>query len=630
MKVIINFAVMNNTLYMTTHREKQEMTFFQASWNRLKKNVNSKSNLQHTHTGLSFLLLLLSFLYFGSVYTFHLHEQEQLQLFLFTPDYFWQTLSHPGGLSDYISRFVTQFFCRPLFGAFLIALLLVALQRHLLVLTRCYKEGVAFEPLTFIPPIFFWCLMGNDNYLLGGLISALFVLPFAWLYAQIHGRKSRFIYAAIATPLLYWMVGAPFVLFPIFALTLEYFCYRTKIGSMIVPIIVSVLLVILPPLLTKQFLLQDTLHRLWWGGDFWRYPYSYPVQLPVFWALCLIPILFRWFPTIAARSRKGWLFFSALAIVVLLCGAFFVRRSIDIPKEEVMAYDYYTRTRQWKEVIKLADYRMPRSPLSIACLNLALCKEDRMGEMFHYHQSGPEGLFPTFVRDFTVPFISGEIYFQLGFINTAQRYAFEAMEALPDYQMSVRSIVRLAETNIINGEDVVALKYLHILQHTLFYRKWATRVIAKMKEGTALDDNVEWKNLSHRRSQNDFIFQPNEMDKMMGLMLMQQWGDQELFNYLLAYSLLKRDLPHFLECYRLGDYHGVRFNPIPQCYQEALYYIWMNTKHDPTEDIPYSINANVISDYDTFRSILSSYRHPQPMLQTQFSTSYWYYLYFRK
>ena len=153
MKVIINFAVMNNTLYMTTHREKQEMTFFQASLNRLKKNVNSKSNLQHTHTGLSFLLLLLSFLYFGSVYPFHLHYQEQLQLFLLTPEYFWQTLSHPGGLSDYFSRFVTQFFCRPLFGAFLIALLLVALQRHLLVLTRCYKEGVAFEPLTFIPPI---------------------------------------------------------------------------------------------------------------------------------------------------------------------------------------------------------------------------------------------------------------------------------------------------------------------------------------------------------------------------------------------------------------------------------------------------------------------------------------------
>ncbi|KAA6305365.1 hypothetical protein EZS27_042983, partial [termite gut metagenome] len=41
-------------------------------------------------------------------------------------------------------------------------------------------------------------------------------------------------------------------------------------------------------------------------------------------------------------------------------------------------------------------------------------------------------------------------------INTAQSFAFEAMEVIPDYQKSVRCIKRLAETNLINSQYEVA------------------------------------------------------------------------------------------------------------------------------------------------------------------------------
>ena len=55
---------------------------------------------------------------------------------------------------------------------------------------------------------------------------------------------------------------------------------------------------------------------------------------------------------------------------------------------------------------------------------------------------------------------------------------FEAMEAIPDYKKSGRAYMRLAETNLINGQYAVAAKYLRALQHTLFYKKWATNAMS--------------------------------------------------------------------------------------------------------------------------------------------------------
>ena len=58
-------------------------------------------------------------------------------------------------------------------------------------------------------------------------------------------------------------------------------------------------------------------------------------------------------------------------------------------------------------------------------------------------------------------------------INTAQRFTFEAMESIPNFNKSSRCFKRLAETNLINGQYEVAAKYLRALRKTLFYKDWA-------------------------------------------------------------------------------------------------------------------------------------------------------------
>ena len=75
-------------------------------------------------------------------------------------------------------------------------------------------------------------------------------------------------------------------------------------------------------------------------------------------------------------------------------------------------------------------------------------------------------------------FLLSEISLSVGIVNMSQRSAFEAMEAIPNYNKSARALCRLVETNIITGQYDVARKYIAILEETTFYRGWARKMAA--------------------------------------------------------------------------------------------------------------------------------------------------------
>src|SRR5665648_797293 len=100
---------------------------------------------------LSLAFGIIVFLFFAFIYPFHLNYQEQYQLFLFTGDYFFGYMAKPGGFSDYIGNFFTQFFFYSWVGAIIIALLLTLLQRAVWLISKRLGAKSLFVPLTFIP-----------------------------------------------------------------------------------------------------------------------------------------------------------------------------------------------------------------------------------------------------------------------------------------------------------------------------------------------------------------------------------------------------------------------------------------------------------------------------------------------
>jgi hypothetical protein len=571
----------------------------------------------------------LVFLFFAFLYPFHLNYQEQYQMFLFTGDYFFGFLAKPGGFSDYIGNFFTQFFFYSWVGAIIIASLLTLLQRLVFSISKTLVAKSLFVPLTFIPSILYWGLLLDENYLLGGVVVMLLVATFIFVYTLLKQITSRAIFVLISIPILYWLAGGTFLLLPLFAIALEITTHEMKKSHLFSFAVGCMILSLTVPIFCKYSFLQYPMSRVWLGANFYRFPIISPFSVGLIGLLIIvIPFVLRFLTN--RFKPKSPVFILALQISVLLIGGYLlIGQMSDMKKEELMAYDFNVRMRKWDRVIKLADKKAPSSPLSVTCLNLALAKEGLLSErMFYYYQNGVEGLLPDFTRDFTIPMIAGEVYYHLGFINTAQRYAFEAMEALPDYQKSVRSVMRLAETNLINGNYAVAEKYLFLLQKTFYYRLWATNALKTMKDENKITQHPEWGKLRQFRTREDFLFSEGEKDMMLGVLFSQNKENKMAYEYLMAYCLLTKDLKHFMQYIPLG--RTLNYKAIPNSYQEALMYVWEKTNTDPTKEIPYQVTPFIQSRVKSFERLNSSQNNGDPKLFAEFSNTYWYYLQFRK
>ena len=140
---------------------------------------------------------------------------------------------------------------------------------------------------------------------------------------------------------------------------------------------------------------------------------------------------------------------------------------------EEMRYDMLMRTQDWEEISALYDARPSQS---LAVRNAVLVAKLNRHEISQVDVLQGLVLSKEALRSIASAFLMSELSMQIGMVNIAQRTAFEAMEAIPNYNKSARALRRLVETNIVTGQYEVALKYIALLEQTLFYRDWARRM----------------------------------------------------------------------------------------------------------------------------------------------------------
>ena len=163
--------------------------------------------MKHLHLICTLLFGVAVFLFFGLAYPHHLHYQEQYQLFLFDSTYVWEIVSLPGGISDLLGRFCTQFFLFAWVGAFIIALLLSAVQ---LLTFRLINVQWSYG-LTFVPSFLLWLFMLDENALMSGIWAILLTLLVACVIVRQTTGWTRRALLIVAIPILYllalWIMG---------------------------------------------------------------------------------------------------------------------------------------------------------------------------------------------------------------------------------------------------------------------------------------------------------------------------------------------------------------------------------------------------------------------------------------
>ena len=140
---------------------------------------------------------------------------------------------------------------------------------------------------------------------------------------------------------------------------------------------------------------------------------------------------------------------------------------------EEMTYDVLMRRKQWKAMTDRYE-KNPTESLAIRnAVLVALWSQQRISQQ--ELMSGLD-LSNQTLKSVSSAFLMSEVSLPISMVNISQRSAFEAMEAIPNYNKSARALHRLVETNIITGQYDVARKYIAILEETTFYRGWAQKM----------------------------------------------------------------------------------------------------------------------------------------------------------
>lgn len=597
---------------------------------------------KHLQGILSLLFAVAVALFWAFPYRCALSYQEQYQLFLFTPSYFTERISVPGGLADYVGEFITQFYYVYAIGAILLALVFFCLQRLTWVLMRRSGVSRSWYLLSFIPAVALWALMGNENVLLSFAIALLGMeeLMFHYIIVRDHSRGwvAPAVYLLIAVPVGYWLFG-PVVIGV--ALSATYNPYRPYETSQTLPeravksnsqtlltpygwALLSVLYFVAIVWLCGHFL-QYPYYKLFGGINYFRYPGIIPVMQWVVAALFALPLVVFYLPRLegkkAVRAEIAQLTIIVLATVPLL------HFSFDRATYELIDYDYLVRTHQWQRIIERAEKRQASSPMSVSCVNLSLAMQGQLCDrLFEFYQNGAEGLFPTFTRDMTSPLPTAEAFYQLGMVNDAERYAFEAQEAIPNYRKSGRLTRRIAQCEIINGNYAVAAKYLRMLEHSLFYRQWAKSQERFLYNSAAVKADPEYGRLGDIRiKRHDYLFSDQEMDQMLGLLLVdnKKYDNRMAYEYLIAYELLQRDLGRFMRYYPLGRF--VQFDHIPYAVQQVLIGSWLQ-RHNTLQGMPYSVDRQNVDATVAFIRAYMTNRNDPALNQPPLAYNAWHYL----
>ena len=480
--------------------------------------------------GLSVLFGIGVFLFWYVAYPHALSYQEQYQLFLWTGDYFWERLSVPGGLADWLGEFVVQFYYVEWLGALLLAILFVSLQRITgTVLMILFSEKMVSRRtvhvisviFSFFPSLFLIWLMGDPSVLLSLTVAVILALAVFLLMRHVNIG-----FDLLTIPVLYWLIGPMAWLYVILRIIRWSWKHVWSAGWMLAV-----------QLMAYAFLLpQWPLQSVMAGMGYYRVPLRWP-------------------------SLTGY----------------------DKDMYELIRQDYLVRNERWDEIVKRAGETQVRTPFWSNCVNLALAEKRLLADrMFDFYQSGADALIMPRTRDLTSMLPSAEAFWHLGMVNSAQRYMFDTQESILNGRKSGRCTKRIAECMIVNGHYQTAAKQIGLLKKSLFYRAWAEEADAMLGDEAKINAHPVYGRLRKLRYQENFLYSYEEIDKMFGLLFMRSLetgdGRQEVnkmaLDYFMGQMLLKGNVQGFQQYMGWVQQYG-GYRQMPLGYQDVARCIQM-------------------------------------------------------
>ncbi len=605
----------------------------------------------------SLLFALYSFWFLGIYKADLMFRLQELTLFLFDKAFFNEHLQSPGGLLEYAGKFLTQFFFYPWLGAIILTVLLLVWQWMLI---RAFELPKQLRLLSLLPLSMALLYIGMQEYSifvakyavlsqLAGMVLAVMPLFVARFFP---GTRTRILilamYILLAYPFFgfYALLGALLLWVRLFAAGQSAFQNKVQEVSqhqhqhqtktkhqpklLLRQLLLLLFLLAVPPLffvLSGQDINPKYLFA--YGLPVYDYPNS-----PLMWtALVACPLFLSGLSLLYLSKtnscRPLWwlnLLFFALAITFVQAGSY-----KDLNFKTQLAMERAISDNDWDKVLELA--REPnKSPnrLIVIYRNIALYNKNQLCEKMFTFPNSDE---PFHTKNSLVSntIIGAPINcFYYGLLNYSYRWNMENMVLFGPRTENLRFMMMSA---LLNREMELAGKYIHILEKTLFYKKWAASHRVYLEDPALLLENKQYKTLLALTKYEDILGQDQ---RVMELAILNHFcnlksGTDEMLEWSMSSILTTKSVYKFWPMFYV--YVNKKL-PLPRHVQEAALLLAYFEKRE-LGDIIKLMDPQVLQRFDEFKRITESNTHLSEeklatLLKRSFEKSYWYYFCFVK
>lgn len=285
--------------------------------------------------------------------------------------------------------------------------------------------------------------------------------------------------------------------------------------------------------------------------------------------LILAAIVKHWMPVSAKRPIKTWILYTGSLIITAGIFGWTIFTEFLPHKDSFASMWLHASNHEWDDIASGYKGINKEDATMQNFLNLALAEKGTLCDyLFRHPNNGVAALHNTDNKSPYTYMLLSDIYYSMGFIALAKRYAFEANEALGN--ASPQMLMRLADTNIITGDYAVAAKYLDMLALTDRYSSWAEerRHLLYNDEAVAADPILSMK--------RGCLFPDNRFAGINGIaddmlqVLRSNPSHTSTMQYLGAYYMLSRNIPGLIRL--IDEFYGTHAlrTPLPAHFQEAV------------------------------------------------------------
>lgn len=609
----------------------------------MKSKILNLTNLIIALTILSVWLITAQ--YFKPFLHYYFHQTGFLTSYEFLKSY----LVNPGGISDYLAEFISQFFLYNTLGSFLIVAIASIqgfIARDLVErLVGKTKLNYSVFAVILIIGVFVFCDFHYPYYV---SIRLLFAFLFTWIFWFLNNRFSKisiYLWPLLGILLFYLASGA--ALF-VFTLSTAFILIKTqKLKTRIIFIPSFIIFSAILPYAAYKLIFQsglENLYRISMVKPPEMLSYTTFYQLVIYYSLLpmvlLSSVVYELIPKKDQnlKNRKSKIqpkpaFYKqlpfALAAQIIFCGALgylIYISSFEPLKKKLLYIEYYAETEQWEEILKVAetidnyDFRV-NYQINRAYEHLGKLPD----QLFNYPQLlGSAGLFfdtSSLNGSFTMPI--SDLYFDLGLMSESLHWAFEGQTLLPN---SPRILKRIVMANLVNRKYDLAQKFLKVLDQNMLYHAWVDKYEKYVSDTTlAANDPV----IAEKRRFNPHksVVNLNPADNLK-LLLETNKNNRMAYDYLLTLYILDSHLNEFIE--HLQEYSYYKIKTLPESWAEALAIYILKTRAIPPFVNSETISKSCMDRFMTFNNIMKQFQNNKDAakvtLKKDFEGTYWYYI----